>query len=626
MTIADRKGDYAAAVSYAARAGEVIERNLVLNLAAGSERQRLAYLATYGRDFDRYVTLHLRHAPGDALARDLALSAILRSKGRVLDATADSLAALRRRATPQDQALLDDLKETNNQLAQFALNSAQRVTPERRQRIKELEVRKEQFEAEVSRRSAEFRAQSQPVTLAHVKAALPADAALVEFFVYHPFDAQAKVNDRYGPPNYVAYVLHREGAASWVELGEQQAIDATVTKLRAALRDRWRRNVKQLARAVDEKVMRPVRALLGSTRRIFIAPDGALNLVPFAALADESGRYLIQRYTFSYLTSGRDLLRLEIKQPGKQMALVVANPDFGEVAKTGETGERILKYRPGAKAASGAPLTNYYFPPLKGTAGEAKALKALMADAQVLTQAQATEAALKQANSPHILHIATHGFFLDNQQPSTGEERLLRHKGGGEMAAGRIENPLLRSGLALAGANLQKKGDEDDGILTAQEAAGLNLWGTKLVVLSACDTGVGEIKTGEGVYGLRRALVLAGSETQVMSLWPVSDAGTRDLMIGYYQRLLAGEGRTAALRQAQRSVKQHDQRRTAERPQPSLLLGELHSIGRMGQSVRSKMKCTITASHRILRVLANKEEVIATQLDLENGKCTKVML
>jgi CHAT domain-containing protein len=109
---------------------------------------------------------------------------------------------------------------------------------------------------------------------------------------------------------------------------------------------------------------------------------------------------------------------------------------------------------------------------------------------------------------------------------------------------------LLRSGLALTGANLRRSG-EDDGILTAMEASGLNLWGTKLVVLSACDTGVGEIKNGEGVYGLRRALVLAGSETQVMSLWPVSDEGTRDLMIEYYKALKAGQGRSEALRQVQ---------------------------------------------------------------------------
>jgi CHAT domain-containing protein len=114
-----------------------------------------------------------------------------------------------------------------------------------------------------------------------------------------------------------------------------------------------------------------------------------------------------------------------------------------------------------------------------------------------------------------------------------------------------MENPLLRSGLALEGANRRQEAGGEDGILTALEVAGLDLWGTKLVVLSACETGVGEVRNGEGVYGLRRALVLAGSESQVMSLWQVADEATRDLMVSYYKRLIAGEGRTKALRAVQ---------------------------------------------------------------------------
>ena len=112
---------------------------------------------------------------------------------------------------------------------------------------------------------------------------------------------------------------------------------------------------------------------------------------------------------------------------------------------------------------------------------------------------------------------------------------------------------MLRSGLALAGANLHK-GDDDDGILTALEAAGLNLWGTKLVTLSACDTGIGEVKNGEGVYGLRRAFVLAGTETLVMSMWPVSDYVTREMMTAYYKGLKQGQGRGEAMRQVQLSM------------------------------------------------------------------------
>jgi CHAT domain-containing protein len=176
----------------------------------------------------------------------------------------------------------------------------------------------------------------------------------------------------------------------------------------------------------------------------------------------------------------------------------------------------------------------------------------LFPDAQVFTGRQATKNALQQMVVPKILHIATHGFFLEapdaGSKPAAGALALQGTRG---IRAGmKVENPLLRSGLALAGANLKKSGG-DDGILTALEASSLNLWGTKLVTLSACDTGVGEVKNGEGVYGLRRAFFLAGAESLVMSLWPVSDYVTRELMTEYYAGLKKGLGRGEALRQAQ---------------------------------------------------------------------------
>jgi CHAT domain-containing protein len=157
-----------------------------------------------------------------------------------------------------------------------------------------------------------------------------------------------------------------------------------------------------------------------------------------------------------------------------------------------------------------------------------------------LTGKEASKAALRSHPAPRILHIATHGFFLDDDR--RGAESASVETG--------IRNPLLRSGLALAGANAGSR----EGILTALEASGLNLSGTRLVTLSACDTGLGEVRNGEGVYGLRRALALAGAETLVMSLWPVSDQVTRELMTAYYTGLAEGQGRGEALRQVQLKI------------------------------------------------------------------------
>ncbi len=189
-----------------------------------------------------------------------------------------------------------------------------------------------------------------------------------------------------------------------------------------------------------------------------------------------------------------------------------------------------------------------------GTAEEAKALGAILPQAKILTRENATEAALKQVTAPRILHVATHGFFLADQRREIKESTRglkLSAGDGPSSAEQRVENPLLRSGLALAGANARQSEAVEDGVLTALETAGLDLWGTELVVLSACETGIGDVRNGDGVYGLRRALVLAGSKSQVMSLWQVSDEATRDLMVAYYQRLQAGEGRTEALRAVQ---------------------------------------------------------------------------
>jgi CHAT domain-containing protein len=399
-----------------------------------------------------------------------------------------------------------------------------------------------------------------------VRAAIPPEAALIEFAVYRPFDPKGENESlAYGEARYAAYVLRSQGEAQWKEahwkdLGPAKEIDEAVAALRQALRDP-RADVRQAARALDEKVMQPLRALTGDATQLLVSPDGALNLVPMEALIDGQGRYLIERYAISYLSSGRDLLRMQVARQSKSGPLVVADPFFGEPGLGRvATADRAQALSPGGKRRSittGEDLSSVYFAPLGGTAQEAQAIKMSFPEATVLTARQATKAALKQADAPLILHIATHGFFLQDEAAGAASPAGESTSGTRAIHASvKIENPLLRSGLALAGANLSNggndtKGGNDDGILTALEASGLNLWGTKLVTLSACDTGVGEVKNGEGVYGLRRAFVLAGAETLVMTLWPVSDYVTREVMTAYYTGLKQGLGRREALRQAQ---------------------------------------------------------------------------
>jgi CHAT domain-containing protein/Tfp pilus assembly protein PilF len=561
-------GDMPRAVEDLTRASEIRERQLALLLGTGSEDQKRLFVATMIEENDYTTSLHVNAAPGNAHALNLALTTILRRKGRVLDAMSDQIGALRRHLKPEDRALLEQLSAARAALAALVLNGPGKSSPaEYQERLARLGAEAERLEVQVSAQSVEYRAQVQPVTLERIQRALPAGATLVEFSLYHPYNPKGRTRaERFGAARYVAYVLGSAGAPAWVELGEAAPIEAAITAWRAALADPRRADVKQLARTLDERVMRPVRKLLGGARQLFLSPDSALNKIPFGALVDEENRYLVETYSMTYLTSGRDLLRLQIKTEQKQGAVVFADPSFDAAGTTARDAVTTAASDASAGAAGrDAPaarrsfdFTSARFTRLPGTAEEAHALGAIMPGLKMLTGAQATEAALKALSGPAILHVATHGFFLPAQeQPSSSaaatakDARGLSLGGAGAAVRKAGENPLLRSGLALAGANARQSAGGEDGVLTALEAAGLDLWGTQMVVLSACETGLGDVTNGDGVYGLRRALVLAGSESQVMTLWQVSDAATRDLMTDYYRRLQAGEGRTEALRQVQ---------------------------------------------------------------------------
>ncbi len=546
------------ALKYQTWGSESEERYVELNLTVGSEREKLSLVAPLSSRLSRTISLHTQLAPNDPAALNLALTTILRRKGRVQDMMSEGLVGLRRRFGQEDQKLLDQLNEVTSRLANQTLTGPQKVSAaEHQEQIKILENELEELESEISRRSAGYYDHQGPITLNAVQAAIPKNAALVEFAVYRPFDPNSPDNHRaYGQPRYVAYVVLPQGEPKWRELGEAKLIDAQLDALRVALADPQRSDVKQLARAVDRQIMQPIRAFVGDATQLIISPDGALNLLPFEALVDEQDHFLVDRFLFTYLTSGRDLLRLQVRRKSKSSPIVFADPLFGpaqgnaanpeKIGKASSASSRKRRLNP-QSLITGSDLSKVYFAPLRGTGLEALAIKALFNDAQVLTGIHASESSLKQASAPLIVHIATHGFFLTNPSSTTSN---FGRTGVSHTNTGTV-NPLLRSGLALAGANRRSESTVDDGILTALEASGLDLWGTKLVVLSACDTGLGQVENGEGVYGLRRALVLAGAESLVMSLWSVNDYSTRRLMVDYYKNLKHGMGRGAGLREVQ---------------------------------------------------------------------------
>lgn len=525
------------AIRLLAKALAVVERQISLVMHTGNEKDKRNYLSKSAFHLDVAVSLHTRGAPKNQDAALLALQLILQRKGRILDAMADTFSALHKRLSKGDRKLLDELGSARTRLSSLVLKGPQDGQEDDYARqIAELEHRVRKLEATIASRSSQFQAQTLPISVGGVREGLPSDAALVEFISYQAYDPKIRGETALKGRRYAAYVLNKTGDIRFADLGPAITIDAEISRLREALADPDRSDVRGLARSVDDKVMRPVRALLGAAKRVFVAPDGALNVLPFGALVDENDTFLVQTFTFTYLTSGRDLLQLHVQTKSRNKPVVIANPNFGDQGTATPGTNRGLR---------SFDLRSVQWTALPGTQAEADALSKLIERAEVYVGAEATEERLKMVAGPEVLHIATHGFFLVDQEDPESSGRPA-------------ENPLLRSGLVMTGAN-SLTSDDEDGVLTALEASGLDLWGTQLVVLSACETGLGKVENGEGVYGLRRALVIAGSQSQVMSLWQVDDEATKELMVGFYRRLKQGKGRSASLRESQLRIMGRDE-------------------------------------------------------------------
>jgi CHAT domain-containing protein/Tfp pilus assembly protein PilF len=525
------------------------EESLAMVLTTGSEAQKRLYLQRLADDTDHAISLHLGASRQSPAAARLALTNIVQRKGRSIDAMAEYMATIRRRLDDTDRELLGQLSSAQSRLATTALRGA--ATDEQRQAMAALRGEIEQLEQAISVRSTEFRVASRKATLEGIQRALPGRTALIEFVSYRPFAVANPRVTAYGAPRYAAYVLRESGDVMGVDIGEAAQIERYVRRFRAALANPLDGGLRQTGRMLYDQLIGPLRASLGETEHLIISPDGALNLFPFAALVGSDNKYVVEHSVISYVTSGRDLLRLEQGERRSSQVLgppvIVANPSFDDTPATSSPASATqASTRAFDPRTLDQPLR---FSPLPGTAQEAAALAAVLPDARVYSGTAASETMIKQLIAPSVLHVATHGFFLRPRQPAS--RTTPSAPSSAENPAIDREDALVLSGLALAGANRGVSVDTDDGILTALEVAGLDLWGTRMVVLSACETGVGDARNGEGVYGLRRALVLAGSESQMVSLWKVPDAATRDLMIAFYQRLRKGEHRADALRNAQ---------------------------------------------------------------------------
>jgi CHAT domain-containing protein len=554
------QGAYSKAELLLARAANIQERQLRNELGRLSDTRKRDLMATLQGETYGLVSFHADAAPSGSPALELAFTTVLRRKGRILESLVDGQTGLRAHLTPRLQQQFDQLSQARSELAArlYAPAGLPNATAAQRDAVTAIRVRIDDLEAALGAASEEFRTQTMPVTVAMVQEALPAGAALVEFIRYQRFDPR-HAQQPWQEAHYVAYLLTQRGPPRWVALGEAAPIDAAVDAVLVSMDSRIPlATAKAALRRLDALVFAPIRAQLSGISHVIIAPDGRLNLVSFEALIDAEGHHALERYLVSYVTSGRDLLRLSLQQRPRAPAVIFAGPDYG----------------PPPSRPAGTTLS---FVPLVGATAEAIDLRGYFPTAPV-TGAKATKAALAALTGPAMLHIATHGFY---GRPVAVAAAATRSVTPVEIRGGLVGSTLLppptstatrrrlRSGLVgitsmppppavdpddgldLSGLAMADANRGPGGLVTARELAGFDWRGTQLVVLSACQTGVGMVPSGDGVYGLRRALVLAGTASQVVSLWKVTDSGTRALMRDFYGGLKRGMERAEALRQAQ---------------------------------------------------------------------------
>jgi CHAT domain-containing protein len=431
------------------------------------------------------------------------------------------------------------------------------------------------MEQQLAKLAAPFRERkrAETVTVEQVQMALATNEVLVELVRFLPVAVSdqkkqgksATPNTQHVPREYAAIVLNHASTNPVVlTLGNAEEIDEQVHRLQAAMRAG--EATADILAGLYKQVWAPLADHIKGYRRVIVGPDGELNFLPFAALITTEGKYLCEQYEIGYVASGRDLIK-RFDEPATNMPSLFGDPAFGEEERISDYLDRSLTFRSAFHDKDREALDGVRFPALPGTRKEVDGLKVVFEAVPIRTSVylglDATEGQLKSLNRPEILHLATHGYCLPDlkeEMPNRLRMMSMGEREGTREGPVRNENPLLRSGLALTGAGLAlaKKAEvgagKDDGIVTAEEVSSLDLWGTKLVVLSACDTGMGEARAGEGVMGLRRAFVQAGAKNLLMTLWPVQDDATGELMVDYYRKYLKTDDAIGAMNTVQRAA------------------------------------------------------------------------
>lgn len=534
------------------------------------EDLKLQFAQQYMPISDQLLTIALsKHS---AAAIRPAFEMVLKGKALLLDALTEQRAAVYCSGDPTLIRLEQDRADICGEIAGLSHSSGQGPLSNRlADSLARMYHVKDSLELRLGELCETFRdvkGMSQ-LTLNDVARSLEAGTALCEFVSYQPHPFQIWGDASRATKHYGVFAISADGRVASADLGPSHSIDSLVRECHTSIDSYLSASQNTSERAAEQSLSRitaelyarllaPLGNLPDGCDRLVISPDGELNLFPFEILRMPDGRYAIERFEITYAATGRDLIRYASNPPGATgYAVVMADPDFdaGNLEQYAAvtpvdlamTGRKVR--RPTVRGH----CLDQPFMRLIATGEEAQAVSSILRqsmrmEVDYFSGEQASTTTLRALGRvPRVLHLATHGFFC----PGSG-------RSGEESTA---ENPLLFSGLAMAGVNRclgRTDGSvdtlcttSDDGLLTALEVSGLNLVGNELTVLSACETGAGAVITGEGVFGLRRGLQHAGVQTQVVSIFPVPDETTKSLIRSFYRYWSSGFTKSLALRQTQ---------------------------------------------------------------------------
>lgn len=555
-----------------------------------SEKQKMEYVSKLEIEVNLFLSHTVQYMINDPNACRHSFDAWLRWKGSVMEAQSKYLESLFYVKDLNEVAdFYRKLMEIKKEITYLTFSGLGKMTSEEyKKRLSVLDAQKDSLEVEMIRLNKDYSMEKkiEKADCKTISNILPKGSFLIDFSKQDIYDFKV---DKWQPPHYLAFLLSSDiekKHVKLIDLGESDVIDGYINDYRNEMkrvlelyRRDWRleeERLTEISKRLYIKVFEPIIKYIGNSKHIFLSPDGNLNLLPFDIFITPEGKYLIEEYQLNYISAGRDFVRFQGERVKGKEIVIMANPDFdlGLERKEDIVRKLEIKGKKDMSKSASRGVHGFDFKRLEETKYEAEAISQILRkqyniQPRIYLDDEAIEEVLYTLRNPKIIHIATHGFFLSDLEIKSimlhkkssnsmkalqNPEERLRDLFGQEVQNITIENPMLNSGIALAGANTSIREGRDDGIITAEKITGLMFRGTELVVLSACDSGLGEVKVGEGVFGLKRAFILAGAETLVLSLWHVPDKTTKDLMIEFYKIMGEGKGKAEALRKAKLNI------------------------------------------------------------------------